>query len=328
MMGATALWFTGPRRVESRPVEVPEPDPDEVVVEARVSAISAGTELLLYRDEMPTGLAADETIDSLGGDLSYPSKYGYATVGEVVETGDAVPDPWVGRRVFAFQPHQTQFLASVDGVIRVPRELDDDTAALLPFMETAVTLTLDANPRIGERTIVFGAGVIGLCTLHLLDEFPLGELVAVEPIEERRALARSFGADETHSTPPADGTFDIAVEVSGDPYALNPAVQCVGFDGKVIVGSWYGSKSTDLELGGRFHRDRVTVTSSQVSTIGPELRGRWDRERRLEVALEHLIELPTEALITDRVPFRDAEQAYRVLDRAPERSVQVLLTYD
>lgn len=326
-MAATALWFTGPRSIESRPVDVGSPNADEVVVETRLSAISAGTELLLYRDQMPTDLRADETLESVDGDLSYPRRYGYATVGEVIETGDAVPAALEGRRVFAFHPHQTRFRTTVDELVRLPPELPSGACAVLPSMETAVTLTLDANPRLHERVIVFGAGPVGLCSVDLLAGFPLAELHVVDPLAQRRDRARALGADRVSPTSDDEAEFDIAVEVSGDPSALDDAIGAVAYHGRVIVGSWYGTKRAELELGRRFHRDRVSVHSSQVSTIEPALRGRWTRTRRLEVTLERLGELTVDRLITHRIPFAEAERAYRLLDESPDEAIQILLTY-
>ena len=94
---ARTVYFTAPYEVAVRETSVSDPAPEELVVEASVSAISPGTELLLYRGEMPDSLPADVSIDALEGDLSYPARYGYAAVGDVIDAGSAVDDAWVGR---------------------------------------------------------------------------------------------------------------------------------------------------------------------------------------------------------------------------------------
>jgi len=330
---ARAVVFTGPREIQVREREIDEPGPGEVRVETLCSAISSGTELLLYRDEVPEELAADVSIDSLNGDLSYPTRYGYATVGEVTETGREVVPDWRGRRVFVFHPHQSQFCVPVENALAVPEDLSAECAALMPTVETATTLLLDGGPRIGERVVVFGAGTVGLSTTRLLAEYPLGRLTVVEPVERRRELARSFGADEAldpgelsegwDSTP-----ADLVYEVSGQPPALDAAIDVVGYDGRIVVGSWYGSKQSLLDLGRRFHRDRISIESSQVSTIDPDLRGRWTRERRRETAFAHLERIDAGSIITDRVPLAAAPSAYEALDTTPETTIQTILTYD
>jgi threonine dehydrogenase-like Zn-dependent dehydrogenase len=335
-MQRRSLYFTGPHEVGVEPTTFTA-DADEVVVETRVSAVNAGTELLIYRGEAPPNLAADETLDALDGDLSFPVRYGYAAVGEVVSVGSAVPDPdrWEGRTVFAFNPHESRFAASPDDLVPVPADVPPAAAAILPSVETATSLVLDGRPRVGERVVVFGAGVIGLCTVGVLSSFPLDRLVAVDPLAERRDHALAMGADEAVApdevaSAVGDGATDgadLVYELSGQPDALDDAIAVTGYDSRVLVGSWYGTKRANLDLGGEFHRDRVTIESSQVSTLAPETRGRWTKARRIETALGRLRDLDVASLVTHRVPFEDAPAAYRRLDERPESTLQVLLTY-
>ena len=120
---------------------------------------------------------------------------------------------------------------------------------------------------------------------------------------------------------------DLAYELSGTPEALDQVIALTGFDGRVIVGSWYGSKRASLDLGGRFHRSRIRLISSQVSTIASELRGRWSKARRFEVAWEMLREIQPERFITQRIPLNEAPGAYQLLDQSPGETIQMILTY-
>ncbi|GAB6861030.1 zinc-binding alcohol dehydrogenase [Haloplanus litoreus] len=330
-----SLYFTGPRSISIERESVNGPDPDEVLVEVCVSAVSSGTELLIYRGEMPRDLAADATIDALGDDLSYPLKYGYATVGEVVDCGANVDERWHGRRVFAFNPHESHFVASPADLFPVPEDVSTATAALLPTAETATTLVMDGRPRVGERVVVFGAGMVGLVTTSVLSAFPLDRLTVVEPVADRREMAARLGADETlHPEAAAEigergdpAGADLAYELSGSPATLDDAIDAVGYDGRIVVGSWYGRKRAETDLGGFFHRNRIDVSSSQVSTLAPELRGRWTKTRRMGVAWDRLRDLPADRLVTHRIGFEDAAEAYRLLDGGPENALQVLLDF-
>jgi 2-desacetyl-2-hydroxyethyl bacteriochlorophyllide A dehydrogenase len=331
-----SLHFVDPRTVSVERERRPDPGPEEVLVESSVSAVSSGTELLIYRGEMPRNLAADETIDALDGDLTYPLKYGYATVGEVVAIGAGVDDRWRGRRVFAFTPHESHFTATPDELIPVPEGMGAETAALLPTAETAATLVMDGRPRIGERVVVLGAGTVGLLTTSALASFPLERLTVVEPVACRRRIADRLGADETVHPDRAAGIgdqgdppgADLAYELSGVPETLDDAIDVVGYDGRIVVGSWYGRKRAETDLGGFFHRNRIDVSSSQVSTLAPDLRGRWTKDRRLGVAWRRLRDVDADEVITHRVGFENAPEAYRLLDDGPENAVQVLLTYE
>ncbi|WP_259519796.1 zinc-binding alcohol dehydrogenase [Halanaeroarchaeum sp. HSR-CO] len=335
-MEQRSLYFTAPGETAIQESRVTAAE-DEVLVETTVSAVSAGTELLIYRDEAPGSLEADATIDALDGDLSYPVKYGYATVGTVTETGRSVDDDWRGRSVFAFNPHESRFAATPDSLIPVPEGLPVESMALFPSVETATSLVIDGRPRIGERVVVFGAGIVGLCTVDLLSSFPLGRLTVVEPLEQRREHARELGADraiapaEVRTELEFDGDpagADLVYELSGNPAALDDALDVTGYDSRVIVGSWYGTKRADIDLGADFHRDRVSIESSQVSTLAPDSRGRFTRDRRAAVALDRLRTMDTDSLITHRIPFAEADAAYHLLDRRPEAAIQVLLTYE
>ena len=326
--------FTAPRRVEVASVPVGTPAADEVRVEATVSAISPGTELLVYHDQVPDDLPLDETIDSLGHDATYPLSYGYATVGRVTATGADVPDEWTGQRVFAFHPHASHFCVDPETLIRLPPDVDDDDAALLAMVETAVSLVMDGRPRVGARVAVFGQGVVGLLTTALLARFPLSRLVTFDHYASRRERSRGLGADA--SLPPAaagdafeagDGRADLSYEVSGNPAALDTALDTTGDDGRVVIGSWYGVKRPALDLGGRFHRSHISLEASQVSRIDPAHTGRWDKERRLGFVLDQLATLSPSQLVTHRIPVEEAARAYEMLDGSPDETLQVLLTY-
>ncbi len=345
--------FTGPEAVAVQRRTADPVGPTEVRVETLTSGISAGTELLVYHDEVPAEMPVDATLPAFDDDqFGYPVAYGYAAVGRVSACGRRVDDDWLGERVFGFHPHASQFTAEPSTLVRLPSSLSTTAAVMLPTVETATTLVLDTAPRIGERIVVFGAGAVGLLTVALLAEFPLAELVAVEPRPDRRQRAAALGADTTLHPENVDRLgerraadeepgMDAAVEISGNPGALNDAVGAVGYDGRVTVGSWYGEKPTELDLGGSYHRDRIALESSQVSTLAPDLRGRWTTDRRLSVALDHAERLPLESLVTHRLPFADAPRAYRLLagtddtetddtgtDDTDQSPLQVVLEYE
>src|SRR5581483_11805988 len=115
---ATALWWTAPRRGELRPEPLPPPGPGEVVVQAIASGISAGTELLVYRGEVPPDLPLD--LPTLAGSFRYPIKYGYASVGRVAAVGVAVRDRAPGDLVFALHPHQSAYVVPAERAVPLP----------------------------------------------------------------------------------------------------------------------------------------------------------------------------------------------------------------
>ena len=327
-MTGRALYFGGDESVAVREQPIPDPGPGEVRVRTERSGISAGTELLVYRGDVASELPTDETIDALAGTFSYPLQYGYAAVGRVTAVGSAVDESWRDRRVFAFNPHESHFLADPETL--VPTTLAPEQALFIPNAEAAVNFVMDARPRIGARVAVFGQGPVGLLTTASLAAFPLSELVTVDPCDSRRELSRSLGADRAVApeTLALEEPVDVAVELSGNPAALDDAIDVTGYAGQVVVGSWYGEKDVSLDLGDAYHRSHIRVRSSQVSRIDPDHADRWDKDRRLDVVCDWLADTDLSALHTHAFDIERAGEAYRLLDDRPDEAVQVTLTYD
>ena len=326
-----AVVFTAPYTVEVRNLPIDAPAHDRLLVNTRVSAISAGTELLFYRNQVPPDMPVDSAIAALTGHARYPLHYGYACIGEIAAVGPEGDTSMVGRSVFAFHPHASRFTVAPADVVELPPEMDAEQASFLPNMETAVSLLMDAAPLIGERVLVFGQGVVGLLVTFLLAQMPLSSVVTVEPLAGRRRLSLALGASLSVQPDALAGlemdSPDLILELSGNPHALDQAVQAAGYATRIVVGSWYGTKPVELTLGGRFHRNRNALISSQVSTIPPALTGRWTKRRRLFSALRSLQMLPYKELISHRIPVHHASEAYRLLDQNPDQALQVLLTY-
>src|SRR5262249_5606390 len=154
-----------------------------------VSALSAGTELLVYRGQVPSEMALDLTISTLAGPAHYPLRYGYACVGRVIERGAGVGAEWQGRLVFAFQPHASHFISPLDELWVVPDAITSEQAVLLPHIETAINFVMDGAPLIGERVIVLGQGVVGLLTTILLAAKPLASLITLDRFALRRTTS-------------------------------------------------------------------------------------------------------------------------------------------
>jgi 2-desacetyl-2-hydroxyethyl bacteriochlorophyllide A dehydrogenase len=339
MPKAKTLFFISPKQIEIRESELSPLKNDEVLVESICSAISAGTEMLVYRGQFPH---LSDAHDNFSSDLNYPLAYGYACVGKVTEVGKEVNGNWLNKLVFAFHPHASSFIIQHSALILIPNSLNPDTACFLPNMETAVNLVQDGAPILGERVLVFGQGIIGLLTASLLNEFPLESLVVIDNYELRRnaikaegdALSASKGQkSKVKSLSPEElrsanfNEFDLTFELSGSPAALNNAIDLTTFSGRVVIGSWYGEKRAEIDLGGAFHRSRIKLISSQVSTISPELSGRWDKSRRFDVAWHALERIKPERWITHRFPIEEADKAYQLLDKNPQETIQVVFDY-
>lgn len=281
--------------------------------------------MLVFRGQVPPGTELD--LPTLNGSFDFPIKYGYASVGRILEVGSSVDSLAVDDAVFVMHPHQTEYVVPASMPIRLPHGLAPHLGVFVANLETAVNIVLDAAPRLGERVVVFGQGVVGLLITQLLKRTGLSQLVVVDPVARRRELAMRLGADAAVEPGVAGGDFDLAIEASGSPNALDQALASVAFGATVVVCSWYGTKPVQLLLGGPFHRRRLRIVSSQVGTIDSALQPRWTYRRRLALALDLLPSLQLEPLVSHRIPFSDAAAAYRLVDQQPEQTTQVVLTY-
>ena len=342
-MKRTSVIFKKPHDIELQQDALPTPGEDEVLIQTRMSAISAGTEMLVFRGQFPSKLPADENIPALSHEFQYPFKYGYASIGQVIEVGPAVPKSHLYRRVFCFHPHESHYTVRQDQLITIPADIDPLDALFLPNMETAVNFLMDGRPVIGEAIVVFGQGVVGLLTTALLALLPLSALVTLDRFPVRRKKSLDLGAhialdpgasNLTEQLAAAlesnngENCADLVYELSGDPAALNQAIANAGFGARIVIGSWYGTKKTDLDLGARFHRKRIHFISSQVSTLSPHYSSRWSKKRRLNIAWDMIRRLKPAGFISHRFDIQQVREAYELLDNRPQEAIQVIITYD
>lgn len=312
-------------------VDLAGPDEGEVLVRTLFSGISSGTEMLAYRGELDADVELDERIGALSGTFRYPFRYGYSCVGRVDRSHtDEVTE---GSLVFAFHPHQDTFLVPADDVV-VLSDVEPRVATLLPLVETALQVALDAGPVFQTDVVVMGLGVVGLLSSAMLQRAG-ARVVAVDPIAWRRSAAGGFGVTAVSPDELADvvaaGTTDgvpLVVEATGRPDALRDCLPLLAHEGTALVVSWYGTKEAVLPLGGHFHRRRLTIRSTQVSTIPAGLAHRWTIPRRRAAASDLLSALPLDTVATHTFPFEEAPEAFAAVDRGEPGLLHAALRYE
>lgn len=332
--GARGLWFTAARRAELLPEEVKAPVGTEVTVRALASLVSAGTEMLIYRGELPA--EDDLGLETCAGSFGFPVKYAYQTVGEVVAAGpEALYRP--GERVFCRHPHQDRFTMRSDTWLMtgVPDGLAPERAVFVNLLEVALTCMLDVPVRHGDCAVVFGQGIVGSLVAQMARR-TAGRLIVVDPIAVRRQTALAWGADAAVAPAEAQAAIaelsegrgaDICVEATGSPAALQAAIVAAGQEGTIAVVSFFGTRQVPLLLSPEFHYRRQRIISSQVSSLGSGLQPRWTRERRNAVGFGLLGAAWLQTPISHRLPFERAPEAYRILDETPEDATGILLQY-
>ena len=187
---ARAFWLREPGTGEIREVALPEPGAQDVVVRTLRSAVSRGTESLVFGGHVPPGQYDVMRAPFQDGGFPGPVKYGYLNVG-LVEDG---PRGLVGREVFCLHPHQTAYVVPADAVVPLPHGVPVERAVLAGIVETAVNALWDAPPLVGDRVTVVGAGVLGCSVARLASRVPEGSCEVATRGLPARPAAGSSGA--------------------------------------------------------------------------------------------------------------------------------------
>lgn len=302
---ASALWFEAPEICAMRREALGRRSEDAVLVRTLYSGISRGTESLIFRGQVPESEFERMRGPHMEGRFPFPIKYGYAAVGRV-EAGPAVLRDKV---VFALHPHQDRFILPADQVTPLPETLPLRRAVLAANMETALNIVWDAGIQPGDRVAVFGAGVVGALVAYLSSRIVGTQTILVDRDAKRQALATEL---EVAFVQPdgVEGEFDVLVNATANAEALQNAIAHAGIEAKIVEASWYGDRPVTIPLGGAFHSRRLQLVSSQVGSIPAEKRARWTYARRLAKALELLLDVRLDRLISGETAFSELPAAY------------------
>ncbi|MFE0043475.1 zinc-dependent alcohol dehydrogenase [Streptomyces albireticuli] len=319
---ALAFWIGAPGRGEIRPVALPAPRADEVLVRSLYSAVSRGTETLVFRGGVPENQYEAMRAPFQEGGFPAPVKYGYLNVG-LVEEG---PPELCGRTVFCLHPHQTRYVVPAGAVTVVPESVPPERAVLAGTVETAVNALWDAAPLVGDRIAVVGAGMVGCCVAALLARIPAARVELIDTDPARASVAEALGV--SFATPDeATGGCDMVVHASATEAGLTRSLELLAPEGEVIELSWYGDRRITLPLGEFFHSRRLVVRGSQVGSVSPARRARRTFADRLALALDVLAEPAFDALITGRSAFEELPRVMPLLAAGGLPALCHLITY-
>ncbi|HET9142371.1 zinc-binding alcohol dehydrogenase [Actinophytocola sp.] len=318
-----AFWLREPGHGEIRAVELPRPGPDDVLVRTLYSAVSRGTEALVFRGEVPASQHQAMRAPFQEGEFPGPVKYGYLNVG-VVEEG---PERLRGRTVFCLYPHQTAYVVPASAVTVVPDAVPAARAVLTGTVETAVNAVWDAAPMLGDRIAVIGAGMVGASVAALLARFPATRVQLVDVDPTRAELAKALELDFAL---PADalGDCDLVVHASASEAGLARALELAAPEGVVVELSWYGDRAVRVPLGEWFHSRRLVLRGSQVGVVSPGRAGRRGYAERLVTAMELLTDARFDAMIPGECGFDELPAALPRLIRGELPGPCLRVRYD
>jgi 2-desacetyl-2-hydroxyethyl bacteriochlorophyllide A dehydrogenase len=349
------LVLDGPRRLRLAEQPARALRSGEARLRSRLSGISHGTELALYRG---TSAFADRVFDRglrafvaphAGGPAAYPVALGYEMASEVVEVARDVTELRVGDLVHTGTPHQEETVLDVAAsmqatypLVRLPTEERLERAVFVSLAAVALQAVHDAEIKLGDTVSVHGLGAIGLLVVQMCTLDRIQRVFAVDPDPRRRRLAAGFGATQVldpGGDPPLGlrirelngGTgVDVAIEVSGSDRALQDALAAAGLGATVVAAGFYQGGAANLRLGEAFHHNRLALIASVGAWGAPHRHAPlWQRRRVMETATRLLYKdcVSVAGLLNRDFRFGDAPAAYRWLDQHPQDAVKVALTY-
>ena len=361
------LVAIAPRHPVLRSYEDPPLGARQIRIRSELASPKHGTELVAYRNDPVASRPYDPTWGAVmphpaGEPLRrFPLPLGNMAVGTVVEVGPDVTRFRPGDRVFGHFPIRETLTADEDQADPLPDGLTAEAALCLDPVVMALAMR-DARIGLGDRVAVFGLGAIGLIAVQLARLAGAETVIAVDPLPNRRDLARTLGAEIvldpredggdpglairrlTGERPPRDrperrlpGGYlerptqlhhlgvDVAIETSGSTAALHQAIRATRFGGTVCVLSFYGRDASGLFLGEEFHINRLTLVSARSESQPLRDAPGWSLERLVDLALRWLASgrIRTDGILDPIVSFEESAEAYRMIDEHPERSIKL-----
>ena len=342
MAKMTAVFLPGNKQVEIRSVIVPEPGPDEVLVEIKASCICRSDLSLYYGNAV------------IGGGDSNQFICGHEPSGVVVKVGEAVTEFAEGDNVavylavgcgachhcrtghpflcakwkclgFTTDGGNAEFLkVPARNLLKAPKGMSHLAAAI---STDAFGTLFSASRKLGVNGLssigIWGMGPMGAAGT-LAAKAMGGRVVSLDPIKERREFARSLGADlalDPRDPKAADQIREFsggegltgAIDCSGNSVAHNMALDALAPMGKLaLVGE---AAATTIKPSEQLIRKQVTIFGSWYFGID-------EYADILHLIETHRIDL--ERLATHTFPLEEAETAFRMFDnRETEKAVFV-----
>ncbi|MCE7989444.1 MAG: hypothetical protein DYG89_50475 [Caldilinea sp. CFX5] len=327
------LLITAPRQAEFEAIPEPAYAATDLLVRARVTAVSTGTEIRVFRL-----IPVDEAGQFLHANVPFavPTENGYSMVGDVIAVGADVTDFAVGDRVFVPATHRHVAAVNATLAFKLPAPLTDEEAVFLSILEVAHLALRRGNPTPGETVAIIGLGVIGLSALAYCRAFGF-HTIAIDTAPTRLAIAQAMGADLVISPEVAD--FHEQILAATDGYGVDlvieaasvwPAIQLgmaiAGKGGKIVVVARHTDKPAFSPVGDPFLQKDLTL----LVTYGhPPTGQRWERQRSFGLTMRMLAkgQLKITPMITHRQSWRDLPAIYERLDRGEREIVGVVVNW-
>jgi len=343
MNTARQATIVEPYRVEVREVSLPDPGPNQILVAAEYSGVSAGTELAVY-----TG-THQWLQDPKMTDWKFPFRSGYSAAGRVLKVGSDFPGGFrEGDRVSFPGNHASAELLTVGHercrVWRLPHGLSSERAATAVIARYGLGASIRAGLTLGRSCAVLGLGLIGQFALRCAIAAGMSPVIGIDAVAMRRKAALDAGADLAIDPNSQDvkqvlndflGTtgVEVVLDATGVPAAIPTAMGYACNAGQVVVVGSPRGKVSDVNFYDDLHRRYIEVTGAHGNMLfepaHTRLAGAWDIHKAQHWLLRMYANgrLNLNGLITQTLPPEQLGAAYEGLLKDRENYLGVVLKW-
>jgi alcohol dehydrogenase len=302
--------LTAPRTLDWISEVLPEPGGEDIIIQTTTGAVSIGSELPQY---LGTNRSAVPP--------RYPRMTGYESLGRVAWCGAEVRGIRTGDRVLAFYGHRTQAVVPATSVILVPDDISDALALLAILSCDVAKGVRKITPRPEQPIVISGAGEIGLLTLFVLTALGCYLIDVIEPLPERRALARRLGARAVfapNALMSGNDDYALGFECSSRDRAFAMLQQLLKPQGRICILA--DGNLEPLTLTPAFHHKELHIVGSSDG---------WDYHAHASWYFHTLRQraVPLEALFDREVQAADLGATFAGLAAGSLGCIKVLVKY-
>lgn len=332
-MQSLCIMFTGKDKVELVWEEVPPIGKGQVLVRARKSLISTGTECICLGHLFEEGTHWDRWV-------KYPFPPGYSMVGVVEQVGEDVTQVKPGDRVVFQRSHRQWHVVEAKALTIVPDAVSDEDASWFALAMIAQNAVRAAQHQMGDNVVVIGAGLLGQLTVQYLRLQGAAQIIVVDPAEPRLKMAQAHGATTVIAKKVEDAREEILAltggkgaevvyDVTGIASVFAPAITLLRRFGKLILLGDTGEPSQQYLTG-----DVITKGLRIIGTHAsnpPEVstdHAPWTQSEMYKLFFTYVArgDMRVNDLITHRYTPHEAPQAYHMLRH--DRSAAMGVVFD
>jgi 2-desacetyl-2-hydroxyethyl bacteriochlorophyllide A dehydrogenase len=298
-------------------------EPNQIRVDTQYSMISPGTEL-------------HSLLDNHTKRAEYPINLGYSTVGQIVGLGSAVEGWQIGDRVFASAFHAATNNSTPDSIHKLPDGIDPISACTSVLLAIALRSIRATQLRLGDSTVVFGLGLVGLYALHLARTSGAFPVIGIDPVKMRREQALKLGADQVID--PLNENVEqrikdltrheraaVSIDATGSRSVVTQIPSMTSAFGKIaVLGGIHGAVQMDLYT----HIQKSNQTLVGCGAASPRDYPHDDyRNISTMIAMIHSGMLRPRSAITHVVSWRRAPEMYQMLINNKEAALGVVFNW-